>query len=174
MSTEQQQVEAGAEVTVVNKNQKKALKLLKGTGLKKVEGINRVVLRKAQGQTFTIANPEVYRTPNGSYVVLGEPTAQDDVAKQLEALTSAAGSAAPEEAEKTPEAIQADLAASAENLKITEADEDVADEDVDVTGLDPETITMIQEQGNVSKAKAVKALRENNGDLVNTLMQLTS
>lgn len=170
MSTEQN-IEAGSPITVANKNQKKALKLLKGTGVKKVEGITRVLIRKGDGTNLTVVDPEVYRTPNGSYVVLGEP----GVDEELEALKRQAAAAAPAaDATKTPEDIQSDLAANAEKLKISEAEEEVADEDVDVTGLDPETIAMVQEQGNVSKAKAVKALRDNNGDLVNALMELTS
>ncbi|GMM50852.1 Egd2 protein [Starmerella bacillaris] len=172
MSTEQH-IEEGTQISVASKNQKKALKALKGSGIKKVEGINRVIIRKGDGTTFIVADPEVYRTPNGSYIVLGEPSTQEDVSKQLEALTSQASAAA--EADKSPESIEADLAANAEKLKEANAaeEEDIPDDQVDTTGLDADTIAMVQDQGNVSKAKAVAALRANNGDLVNTLMQLT-
>lgn len=172
----EQTIEAGAEVTVASKNQKKAIKALKGTGVKKVDGITRVVLRKRQGVVLVVEQPEVYRTPNGSYVVFGEAHVQtQDYQQQLAALTGNNGANAPAAgAEKTPEAIQADLAANVDKLNVADEEEDVPDAEVDTTGLDDDTLEMVMDQANVSKAKAAKALRENNGDLVNSLLQLTT
>lgn len=171
----EQSIEAGAEVTVASKNQKKAIKSLKGTGIKKVDGISRVVLRKRQGVVLVVEQPEVYRTPNGSYIVFGEARVQtQDYQQQLAALTGQNGEAAASGAEKTPEAIQADLAANVDKLTVAEEDEDVPDAEVDTSGLDEETIEMVMDQANVSRAKAAKALRENKGDLVNSLLQLTT
>ena len=47
------------------------------------------------------------------------------------------------------------------------------DEDVDTTGLDENDIQMVVEQASVSRAKAVKALRNHDGDIVNAIMELT-
>ncbi|ETO26498.1 nascent polypeptide-associated complex subunit alpha-like protein [Reticulomyxa filosa] len=46
-------------------------------------------------------------------------------------------------------------------------------EDVDTSGLEPNDIEMIMKQTGASKAKAVNALRQNNGDMVNAIMGLT-
>lgn len=175
--TAQETIPAGAEVSILNKNEKKARKLLKGTGIKKVDGIQRVVLRRRGGVSFVIEKPDVYRTPNGGYIVFGEAKVQNqDFAQQLAALNQGGASEAAAAAagdDKSPEAITKDLEAAVNKVSIEEEPE-VDDADVDTTGLDEDKITMIIEQANVSKAKAVKALRENNGDLVNTLMALTN
>ncbi len=52
-------------------------------------------------------------------------------------------------------------------------DEPEDDGELDTTGLDENDINMVVEQANVSKKKAVKALRNNDGDIVNAIMALT-
>ena len=166
-------IEEGATVSVVSRNEKKARKLLKGTGIKKVEGVSRVVLRRRNGSSFIISQPDVYRTPNGSYIVFGEAQVQQhDFAQQIANLAGQAGETG--EADKSPSAIQSDLENAVNNLSVKEDAEEVGDADVDTTGLDEDKIAMIVEQANVSKSKAVKTLREHDGDLVNALMALTS
>ena len=51
--------------------------------------------------------------------------------------------------------------------------EDVDDDDVDESGLEAKDIELVKSQAGVSRAKAVKSLRENNGDIVNAIMALT-
>jgi len=46
-------------------------------------------------------------------------------------------------------------------------------ESVDPSGLDENDIKMVMEQASVSRAKAVKALKAHNGDIVNSIMELT-
>lgn len=48
--------------------------------------------------------------------------------------------------------------------------EEAADAAVDETGLDAKEIEMVMAQANVSRAKAAKALRENDNDVVNAIM----
>jgi len=43
---------------------------------------------------------------------------------------------------------------------------------VDATGLDEKEIEMVMSQANVSRARAVKALKKE-GDIVNAIMELT-
>ena len=47
------------------------------------------------------------------------------------------------------------------------------EEDVDTAGLDAGDISMVMEQGGVTRATAVKALREHGGDIVSAIMDLT-
>lgn len=48
------------------------------------------------------------------------------------------------------------------------------DEDVDESGLQPKDIELVVSQAGVSRAKAVQALRNNAGDIVSAIMELTS
>ncbi len=47
------------------------------------------------------------------------------------------------------------------------------DEDVDETGVESKDIELVMSQANVSRAKAVKALKNNTNDIVNAIMELT-
>mgnify|MGYP001271411326 FL=1 len=58
----------------------------------------------------------------------------------------------------------------------TEAKKDEEEDDgeeVDETGLAPKDIELVMAQANVSRKKAVKALRENDNDIVNSIMALS-
>ena len=53
------------------------------------------------------------------------------------------------------------------------AEEDDEEGEVDESGLDPKDIEIVVEQTQVSRAKAVKALRKHDGDMVNAIMDLS-
>lgn len=44
---------------------------------------------------------------------------------------------------------------------------DVEDENLDETGLDPKEIDLVMQQVNCSRAKAVRVLKDNGGDIIN-------
>ena len=44
---------------------------------------------------------------------------------------------------------------------------------VDATGVEEKDVELVMSQANVSKAKAVKALKNNANDIVNAIMELT-
>lgn len=52
--------------------------------------------------------------------------------------------------------------------------DDEAGGDEDATGLDEKDISLVMEQTNVSRAKAISALKKNDKDIVNAIMELTS
>lgn len=45
--------------------------------------------------------------------------------------------------------------------------------EIDTTGIEEKDIELVMAQANVSKRKAVKALKENDGDIVNSIMALS-
>ena len=47
------------------------------------------------------------------------------------------------------------------------------DEDVDESGVEPKDVELVMSQAGVSRTKAVKALKTNDGDIVNAIMELT-
>ncbi|CCG22105.1 Egd2 nascent polypeptide associated complex protein, alpha subunit [Candida orthopsilosis Co 90-125] len=180
MSTEE--IPQGADVNIIsNKNEKKARELIKKLNLKQIKGISRVTFKQRGNLIYAIDSPDVYRSAAGTYVVFGEAKVDDmnqRIAEaqaqqaQQEALSNAAApdaSAATED--KSPEAITADMekVSLAEN-KVEEVDDD---EEVDESEFDPKDIALIVEQTHVSRAKAVKALKNHNGDMVNALMELS-
>ena len=48
------------------------------------------------------------------------------------------------------------------------------EEELDETGVEGKDIELVMSQAGCSRAKAVKALKENGGDLVNAIMSLTN
>jgi len=58
------------------------------------------------------------------------------------------------------------------NKKLETVNEE-PEQELDSSGLDENDIKMVMEQGNVPRNKAITALRNNDGDIVNAIMQLT-
>jgi nascent polypeptide-associated complex subunit alpha len=54
-----------------------------------------------------------------------------------------------------------------------EEEEEDDGEEVDEEGVEESDITLVMAQANVSRKKAVKALKENNNDIVNSIMALS-
>ncbi|EGW31559.1 nascent polypeptide-associated complex subunit alpha [Spathaspora passalidarum NRRL Y-27907] len=174
-----EEIPQGADVNVIPKNEKKARELIKKLNLKQIKGISRVTFKQKGNLIYAIDAPDVYRSAAGTYVVFGEAKV-DDMNKRIaeaqaqqaqqEALQKAAADAAT--ADKSPEDITADLEkATLEENKEEEADDEEGE--VDASGLDEKDIDIIIEQTQVSRAKAVKALRKHDGDMVNAIMDLS-
>ena len=61
----------------------------------------------------------------------------------------------------------------AETAEAKKDDDDDDGEEVDATGLEDKDIELVMTQANVSRKKAVKALKENDNDIVNSIMALS-
>ncbi|OBA23477.1 nascent polypeptide-associated complex subunit alpha [Metschnikowia bicuspidata var. bicuspidata NRRL YB-4993] len=174
-----EEIPQGAEVNIISKNEKKAREAIKKLNLKQVKGISRVTFKQRGNLIYAIDLPDVYKSPAGTYVVFGEAKVDDmnqrlaeaQAAQTAAAQAQAAGADADAPADKSPESITADLEKASLNAKVEEADEE--DGDVDESGLDASDIAIIVEQTQVSRAKAVSALRRNKGDMVNAIMELS-
>jgi len=142
--------------------EKKARKAMLKLGMKAVPGVDRVTIRKNKNTVFTIATPDVFKSPAAdTYVIFGEAKIEDMQAMmQKEAALQMAKAQA-----------QAATESKAEASGTAEEAED--DEQVDETGLDPKDVDLIISQAGVSRAKAVRALRKTDGDLVSAIMELT-
>ena len=175
-----EEIPQGADVNVIPKNEKKARELIKKLNLKQIKGISRVTFKQRGNLIYAIDSPDVYRSAAGTYVVFGEAKVDDmnqRIAEaqaqqaQPEALQKAAADAGKTE-DKSPEAITADLEKASLGDKKAE-DEEEDEGEIDETGLDPKDIEIVVEQTQVSRAKAVKALRNHDGDMVNAIMDLS-
>lgn len=149
-----------------SRSEKKARKAMSKLNLKPVPGICRVTIRKAKAIMFVISNAEVYKAQNvDTYIIFGEAKIEDmstqAQAAAVEKLRSQTLAGVTKEVNQSKEDESASKAAIAE-----ESD----DEEVDETGLEAKDIELIMEQANVSRSKAVNALRKNNNDIVNAIM----
>jgi len=149
-----------------SRSEKKARKLMSKLGLKQVPGVNRVTIRKSKNILFVINKPDVFKNPaSDTYIVFGEAKIED--------MSQQAQMAA---AEKFKEPTVNPAAESASHTTVPAAiqeDEDEDEEEVDEGGLEEKDIELVVSQANVSRTKAVRALKKNNNDIVNAIMDLT-
>ncbi|KNH09115.1 hypothetical protein XU18_0625 [Perkinsela sp. CCAP 1560/4] len=127
-------------------------KVMGKMGLKPEAEITRVTIRKAKNVTFVIATPEAYKYPGtDAYVIFGEPSFGEESNEYQKA------------------AQQFTLPRDAETRSTVEE----IDEEQNADGLEEKDIELVMSQAMVSRNAAIKALRENDGDIVNTIMALT-
>ncbi|KAL1554731.1 NAC transcription factor 1 [Salvia divinorum] len=120
---------------------------------------SRVTVKKRKNILFVISKPDVFKSPNSdTYVIFGEAKIED-LSSQLQ--TQAA------EQFKVPNIGQA--APKAEPTTVIQDDEDV-----DEAGVEPKDVELVMTQAGVSRARAVKALRDADGDIVSAIMELTN
>ena len=138
-----------------NRNEKKSRKAMQKLGMRPIGGVIRVTVKKSKNVLFVIHKPDVFKSPNAeTYVVFGEAKSEDQAA-----VSQAA-------AAKQFQAQQAAAAMPATNVPDLE-------EAVDETGVEGKDIDLVMSQAGCSRAAAVKALKDNDSDLVNSIMSLT-
>jgi len=154
-----------------NRAEKKSRKMMQKLNMRPVPGVLRVTVKKSKNVLFVISKPDVFKSANSdTYIVFGEAKSED--------LGAAASQAAAAKQFRQPQS-GAVPAAPAPVIEDEEED-DIPDlefngEDaVDETGVEAKDIELVISQAGCSRAKAVKALKENDGDLVNSIMSLTT
>jgi len=68
---------------------------------------------------------------------------------------------------------QAEMLWSFVQTEAPAADDDEDEGEVDESGVEPNDIELVMTQANVSRKKAVKALKSADGDIVSAIMELT-
>lgn len=133
-------------------------------GMRPVPGVLRVTVKKSKNVLFVINQPDVFKSPTtDTYVVFGEAKSED---------SSAASQQAAAKQFQQQAASQPSQPAAAGMPDLQEVEEGVV-ETVDETGLESKDIELVMSQAGCSRAGAVAALKENDGDLVNSIMSLT-
>eukprot|EP00657_Telonema_sp_P-1_P001237 TRINITY_DN127_c0_g1_i1.p1 TRINITY_DN127_c0_g1~~TRINITY_DN127_c0_g1_i1.p1 ORF type:complete len:162 (+),score=78.42 TRINITY_DN127_c0_g1_i1:152-637(+) len=148
-----------------SRSEKKSRKAMQKLGMKPVPGIVRVTVKKSKNILFVIKEPDVFKTNDSNtkgpqtFIVFGKA--------EIEDLSQQASNAAVEQF-KPPsgEAIKAP-----EQVEEVDGDEDG---DEDAGDLDENDIELVVKQAGVSRAKAIKALKLNEKDVVNAIMALSS
>merc|ERR1712167_57998 len=157
--------EDGAGKSKQSRSEKKSRKAMQKLGMKPVPGIVRVTVKKSKNILFVIKDPDVFKTndsnPKGpqTFIVFGkaeiEDLSQQATTAAVEQFKPSAGGDA-----KAPELVE-------------EVDGD-EDGDEDAGDLDENDIELVVKQAGVSRSKAIKALKQNDKDVVNAIMALSS
>ncbi|CAH2070919.1 unnamed protein product [Thlaspi arvense] len=148
-----------------SRSEKKSRKAMLKLGMKPITDVSRVTIKRSKNVLFVISKPDVFKSPNSdTYVIFGEAKI-DDMSSQLQAQ-AAQKFKMPDVASMIP---NADASEAATVAQIEEEDEDV-----DETGVEPKDIDLVVTQAGVTRAKAVKALKANDGDIVSAIMDLTT
>merc|ERR1712106_56660 len=111
---------------------------------------------------FVINKPDVYKNPaSDTYIVFGEAKIEDLTQQaQMEAAQKF-------KAAEVPQPTEMGASGTTGPAAIPEEDED------DEAGVEDKDIDLVMSQANVSRTKAVKALKNNANDIVNAIMELT-
>ncbi|KUI73546.1 Nascent polypeptide-associated complex subunit alpha [Cytospora mali] len=161
---------AGSSAVVHSRNEKKARKAIEKLHLTRIPGITRVTLRRPKNILFVINNPEVYKSPNSNtYIVFGEAKIED-----LNASAQAAAAQQLAQAEHDHAGHDhGESSKAVEGDEVKKEEEEDDGEEVDAEGIEDKDIELVMTQASVSRKKAIKALKENDNDIVNSIMALS-
>jgi nascent polypeptide-associated complex subunit alpha len=157
--------EQSSEAKQQNRSEKKSRKAMQKLGMRPVPGVIRVTVKKSKNVLFVISKPDVFKSPTAdTYVVFGEAKSED--------LTGASQAAAAQKFRQPASAAEIPLSSADETVEMPAVIEE--EEELDETGVEAKDIELVMSQAGCSRAKAVKALKENDNDLVNSIMSLTT
>ena len=137
--------------------EKKMKEALCKHGIKPLEGVKTVMMRKGVQIMWTFTDPDVYCLEN-VYVVFGEPSMQNNPGQQAFKQLIESADVGQEKKDEPSATVVDDTAATGD--------------EPDATGLKEEDIQTIMQQANVNRARAIEALRGADGDLVTAVMNL--
>merc|ERR1711972_83411 len=159
--------EDGVSKNKQSRGEKKARKIMSKLGLKQIAGVSRVTIRKSKNILFVIQKPDVYKNPaSDTYIVFGEAKIEDlSQQAQMEAASKF-------NKVDVPQPTEMGAGGTTGPAAIPEEDEDDGDAP-DEAGVEDKDIELVMSQANVSRTKAVKALKNNANDIVNAIMELT-
>ena len=144
------------------KGEKKVKKALLKLGLTKIDNVNRVTIKQKDNYFFIVKEPEVYvsKESESSYIIFGELSMDDpDKPKGKEEFNNL----------KAQGETLNTLSQPKGNVEVVDDETEVSEE-----GIDKELIDMVIAETKVSRQKAVKALRNNNLDVVNSILELNN
>ncbi|CAK6434794.1 unnamed protein product [Pipistrellus nathusii] len=151
-----------------SRSEKKARKAMSKLGLRQVQGVTRITIHKSKNILFVIAKPDVFKSPaSDTYVVFGEAKIED-LSQQVHRAAAEKFKVPAEPSTLVPESTPGPRV----QLE-SESESEGEEEEVDEAGLELRDIELVMAQANVSRAKAVRALRDNQSDIVNAIMELT-
>merc|ERR1711994_436328 len=136
-----------------SRGEKKARKIMSKLGLKQVAGVSRVTIRKSKNILFVINKPDVYKNPaSDTYIVFGEAKIEDlSQQAQIDAAKKFNAAEAPVPSEM---GVQGTTGAVPGGQPAIPEDDEVGEDGVEANDID-----LVMSQANLSRFKAVKALK---------------
>ncbi len=124
-------------------------------------------MKKSRHILFVVSKPDVFKSPtSNTYIIFGEAKVEDLKAKD-------AAMAAEAQKQASRRNVQGAPASSVPTPSLAPTAAAANDEPVDETGVDPKDIELVVSQAGCSRSAAVKALKNNENDIVNAIMELT-
>jgi len=139
-----------------SRGEKKARKAISKLGLQLVPGVERVTMKKSKNIMFVVAKADVYKAGSNQYVIFGEAKIEDLAARAAEEGRQQRSNQQYQQQQSAPTPAPA-----------------AAEEDVDMTGVTATDVDLVVGQAGCSRADAVQALKNNDNDIVNAIMELT-
>ncbi|KAK7282485.1 hypothetical protein RIF29_11304 [Crotalaria pallida] len=156
--------EGSGEGSKQSRSEKKSRKAMLKLGLKPVTGVSRVTIKRTKNILFFISKPDVFKSPHSeTYVIFGEAKIED-LSSQLQSQAA--------QQFKMPD--MGSITAKPDEGVAAEASQPDDEEEVDETGVAPHDIDLVMTQAGVPRNKAVKALKNHDGDIVSAIMELTT
>ncbi|XP_057538930.1 nascent polypeptide-associated complex subunit alpha-like protein 1 isoform X2 [Amaranthus tricolor] len=149
--------DASDKSTIISKSEKKTRKAMRKLGMHPITGVSRVTLRNEKNDLKVISKPVVFMCPTTeTYIFFGEAT-KKDISSQLEIQ--------PAQQFKAPDLsnviFKPDISAMVQDdAKVYEA------------GLLPKDVEDVMTQAGVTWGEAFTALKANNGDIMDAIMDL--
>jgi nascent polypeptide-associated complex subunit alpha len=164
---------AGGEGGTHNRAEKKSRKAMQKLGMRPIPGIYRMAVKKSSQVLFVINRPDVYKSPTAdTYVIFGEAKTEDS--GQMAAAAQQVAMAQQAAAQQAASVSAPKMASSEPSAAVEEAAAEAAPVAADEEGVEAKDIELVMSQAGCSRTKAVKALKENDMDLVNAIMSLTT
>jgi len=161
-----------------SRSEKKSRKAMQKLGMKPIPGIIRVTVKKSKNILFVISKPDVYKSPaSDTYIIFGEAKIEDlssnpaiNAAKQFEKPLGG-----DDKEDDVPELVESGNTqpTTTTKKKVEDIPSTASNETVDEAGIEAKDIELVMSQANVTRPQAVKALRNQKGDIVNAIMELT-
>jgi len=123
-----------------------------------------------------VAKPEVFKSAvSDCYVIFGEVKREDmsAFAQAQAAQMAQAQKSVSDDAGTASSAPSFNLNDLTSSKKVEDDEEEDENAPIDETGVDQKDIDLVMEQVSCSRRKAVKALKENDGDLINAIMSVS-
>uniref|UniRef100_K7E1E2 NAC-A/B domain-containing protein n=1 Tax=Monodelphis domestica TaxID=13616 RepID=K7E1E2_MONDO len=120
-------------------------------------------IQKSKNILFVISKPDVFKSPALNICFIFGEAKMEDLSQQVHKAAA--------EKFKVPVELSPIITETVPDLRAKEESDE--EEEVDETGLEVRDFELVMAQANVSRAKAVRALRHNNNDIVNAIMELT-
>lgn len=143
--------------------EKKSRKALSRFGLKPVDGIVKITIRKSKHLLFSITNPEVFKCPTSDiYIIFGDAKI-DDGSSPAASTNYTLPNFTQNETPTVP-------VVSKDTVTNSDADEEV----LDTSDVEERDIQLVMTQCKCTRKEAVMSLRKNNNDLVESIMSFSN